>query len=392
MNQTLTTSTTTKPLYFGALDGFRGVLAVCVAIFHTFWYSHINFTPFFLNGPVIIDLFFVFSGFLMYTLYRNRLSNREQAFTFLKRRFARLYPIHIFMLLVFIAFALVRVWAHKAGVSVQEPGEILPFQAGSSESFFSIFTHLTMTHSMGLSAGLTFNPPSWTISVEFFTYFVFLLVFLRFPPTKHRHFMFISLCICLIYIGLSLLKPNMDITYDLGFFRCLAGFFTGLVASWLYGIWMEKGTVLASARASTMTALEIIVLGAFVCFVIYMPGKLQFFVGPFAFVFVLVFAFDGGLVSKFMSLRIFRYLAKISYSVYMVHTIFAIFFQVVGSRLVPSIMTTGGWTGDLLLIPYLMTVIAFSHFTWRFIERPGQVWLQKANYSKLFPFSRRASS
>ena len=165
------------PVYFGALDGFRGVLALCVAIFHTFWFTHINSSAFFNNGPVIIDLFFVFSGFLMFRLYHNRLSSEEEANRFLKRRFARVYPIHFFMLTVFIAFACVRLWAHKVGLSVQDPGEIMPFAKGSSDSFYNIIANLTLTHSMGVSDSLSFNPPSWTISTEFFAYFVFVLMF-----------------------------------------------------------------------------------------------------------------------------------------------------------------------------------------------------------------------
>lgn len=384
MIKSLTTSKASGPVYFGALDGFRGVLALCVAIFHTFWYSNINDTAFFNNGPVIIDLFFVFSGFLMYRLYHNRLNTPEEAGKFLKRRFARLYPIHVFMLLVFLAYALARILAHKLGVSINEAGEILPFHTGSTDNWYNVIAHLTMTHSMGVTDGLTFNPPSWTISVEFFAYFVFLLMFMRCPPTKARHFALISIAIVLIYFMLSRFKPNMDITYDWGFFRCLAGFYTGLVASWIYGQFKTRGEAFAKTRRVAMTLAEITALSAFIGFVVFMPGKLQFFVAPFALIFVLVFAFDGGWVSRFMSLPMFRYLAKISYSVYMIHTIFAISFNIIGSRVFPSIMTEGGWQGDLFLFPYMGAVILSAHITWRYIERPGQVYLQNFNYAKLF--------
>ncbi|MGJ8564789.1 MAG: acyltransferase family protein [Alphaproteobacteria bacterium] len=373
------------PVYFGALDGFRGVLALCVAIYHTFWFSHINSTAFFNNGPVIIDLFFVFSGFLIYRLYHDRLDTSEQGATFLKRRFARLYPIHIFMLAVFIAFALVRIVANDMGLTTQDPGEILPFQAGSEESIYNILTHLTLTQAMGVSGSLTFNPPSWTISVEFFAYFVFVLLYLRFPPKTTKHFMLVGFMIAVVYFGLSRLKPDMNITYDLGFFRCLAGFFTGVVASWVYGLIQSQNLQrLKNIGARKWLALEVLALGSFLLFVIYMPGKLQFFVGPFAFVFVLVFAFDGGLISRFMSLPVFRYLAKISYSVYMVHAIFAITLNIIGKKLLPSIYIEGQWSGDLFLVPYLLLVIGFSHITWTYIERPGQKLLESLHFRKWF--------
>jgi len=114
--------------YYSALDGFRGLLAIFVAIYHTIWISHPQEWRFFGNGPVIIDLFFAFSGFLMWRLYADRLETSVQAKAFIKRRFARLYPLHVFMLFVFVAYALARLLAHKFGFSEHNPGEVLPFQ------------------------------------------------------------------------------------------------------------------------------------------------------------------------------------------------------------------------------------------------------------------------
>ena len=133
------------PEYYTALDGFRGLLAIFVAIYHTTWISHPQEWRFFENGPVIIDLFFAFSGFLMWRLYTDRLETSAQAKAFIRRRFARLYPLHLFMLFVFVAYAGARLLANKFGYSELSPGEILPFQSGSSEGFFAVFQHLTMT-------------------------------------------------------------------------------------------------------------------------------------------------------------------------------------------------------------------------------------------------------
>lgn len=365
------------PVYYGAMDGLRGILAVCVAIYHTFWFSHINSTAFFNNGAVIIDLFFVFSGFLMYTLYHKRLSTPEQAATFLKRRFARLYPIHFVMLMVFVVFALARLWAHHVGLAQADPGEIVPFAAGSPDSVFNIFAHLTLTHAMGVTDSLTFNAPSWTISVEFFAYFVFVLMYMRMPPTKAWHFGLIAVGVGLIYFGLSLVKPDLNITYDFAFWRCLAGFYLGVLTAWsvenLRAKMVERNI---EPSVGVMTALEFTALMTFVLFIIYMPGKMQFFVAPFAFFMVVAFAFDRGWVCRIFSWSPFLYLAKISYSVYMVHSIFAIVIYMFGSRLFPIITEPGNAYGDLLLVPYLLIVIGTSHFTWKYIERPGQKWIE----------------
>jgi len=361
--------------YFAALDGFRGLLAVFVAIYHTIWLTHVNSWTFFDNGAVIIDLFFALSGFLMFHLYNEKLNDRASAKQFMKRRFARLYPLHLFMLAIFVAFAVVRLVAHKVGIATHEVGEILPFTAGAQDGWGSLLANLTLTHAMGVTDSLTFNPPSWTISAEFFTYFVFIAMMLWAKPRKLIHFSILAIIIGVIYATLSRLKPNMDITYDYAFFRCIAGFFTGVLAAQAYRVFKPKvDTVKAAGNTGMITVLEAGLLVGSTLFVIYCGGKLQFFVAPVLFLFMVVFAFDGGAISRFMSGRVFRYLAKISYSVYMTHVIISIAFSIFANHILAAVIpdwNPTGWGGDLLLIPYLAAVVCFSHLTHHFVEVKG---------------------
>ena len=293
--------------FFSALDGFRGLLALLVAVHHTEWFSYLNYKSFVNEGFVLIDLFFVFSGFLLYTLYGRRLNDGADVADFIKRRFVRLYPIHFFMLFVFLGFNLLRFYAGGAS----EPGEAPAFGAGSPDNWTTFISHIFLTHSMGIHDSLSFNWPSWTISVEFYVYFIFASLILFLKPNKGWHMGLIAACIALVYYGLSGIAPKMDITHDYGFWRCIGGFFTGVIGAWMFrryrhiqeniGVWL-------------WTALEFIALTAYLSFTIWFVGKTQFFIAPFALLFVFVFAFDGGLISKFMSNKVFGYLAKISYS------------------------------------------------------------------------------
>ncbi|WP_017930378.1 acyltransferase family protein [Robiginitomaculum antarcticum] len=362
--------------YYGALDGFRGVLALMVAIYHTIWLSSINSHDLLNNGPVLVDLFFVFSGFLMFRLYRGRLTDRASGAKFIKRRFARIYPLHFFMLMVFVLFQFMRVISHKVGISVVEPGEILPFQAGAAETLPSFLANLTLTQSMGILDSLSYNPPAWTVSVEFWAYFVFLGMMLLAPPSKPRHFAIIALLVGVIYATLSRLKPDMDFHYDLGFWRCLGGFYSGILAAWIYsrlpGKWRGKtGRVKHSG-----TVLEIAMLIGLYLFVVYCGGKLQFFLAPVAISFVVIFAMGQGGISRFMSTRPLLYLGKISYSIYMVHVVIAIGFGIFAERILPGLAgetwNMTGLGGTILLLPYLAVVIGISHFTYHWIEKRGQ--------------------
>jgi len=369
-----------KHVYFGALDGFRGLLAVFVAIYHTYWPSRINGSAFFENGPVIIDLFFVFSGFLLFTLYARRINSPGEAGAFLKKRFARLYPLHLFVLILFVMFALLRLVLHMSGIAHHEPGEILPFQSGASESVGALVSNIFLTHSMGLHDSLSYNVPSWTVSVEFFAYFTFTALLLWAPPKKAWHFGLIGVGVAAIYAYLAQVKPNMNITYDLGFLRCMAGFYTGIIAAFIFAKCRKLGFI-ENMKTGLATTIETATLLGSTLFVIYCPGKMQFLVGPVILTFVLVFSFDKGIVSRFMMGRVFRYLAKVSYSVYMVHMLIAVLYYALISKFVANPDWFGaGINGDLMLIPYLAIVLIFSHFTQKYVEVGGQKWIMNRQF------------
>ena len=366
--------------FFSALDGFRGLLALLVAVHHTQWFSYLNYKSFVNEGFVLIDLFFVFSGFLLYTLYGRKLKTGGDVADFIKRRICRLYPIHIFMLFVFLGFNLLRLWVGGEPAA----GETLAFGAGAPDNWTTFISHIFLTHSMGIHDSLSFNWPSWTISVEFYVYFIFAAVILFLRPNKAWHMALIATAIALIYYGLLQVvskitdAPKMDITYNYGFWRCIGGFFTGVIGAWLFKRFYHLKDTVSQAAWSL---LELVALFAYLSFTIWFIGKSQFFIAPFALLFVFVFAFDGGIISRIMSHRVFGYLAKISYSVYMVHAIIAVVFDKIGSKLLkgfvqPYNVEQGLW-GDLYLIPYLIVVIIISHFTWRFVEGYGGRWLSR---------------
>ncbi len=377
-----------KPEYFAALNGWRGVLALVVVIYHTIWMSHPQATAFLDNMPVLIDLFFVISGFVMFNLYDGRVSSLSQAREFLKKRLARIYPVHYVMLMVAVVYAVARVLAHYWGLATLTPGEILPFQPGANETWQSFLSNLTLTQSMGFHNHLSFDMPAWTVSVFFWTYVVFAGMMLWARPVKARHFILIAGLVGLDYWILSRLKPNMDFHYDLGFWRALGGFFTGVLAAWVYRNVREflkgRGRLMA-------TAIEVLAVGLLLIFEIYFPGKFQFLVAPVAWVCVLVFAADTGGISKLLATRPFRALGRLSYSMYMAHIFISMVFAIIARKAFPYLFGTH-WNGnyfggDLLLVPYVVVVIVFAALLYRFVEVPGgkaMLALRVGNRTKAF--------
>ena len=354
--------------YFAALDGLRGIMALLVALFHVPWLNFVTNRIFTDNVYVILDLFFVFSGFLMFTLYAEKMSERRySASRFLVRRMARLYPLHFFLLLCFAAWTVVRTVLHTTGLADGETPYL--FAADSPESLWNFMTELTLLNSIGLASELSFNAASWTIGAEFLCYILFALtvpVIGRYMATRAG----ISVMVLLVlgtYGFLSTHFSSMNITYVAGFLRSFAGFYLGV----LIAICRNKG-VLKITRHKTL--IEVGTLLVCLSFVVLMSGRQQFLVAPYLFLFVIVFMQDGGAVSKLLARKPNLYLARISYSVYLNHMLIAVFCDLAIRLVVGTFFP--GWVptmmvGTILLIPYVAIVVVASELTFRYVEVPG---------------------
>jgi peptidoglycan/LPS O-acetylase OafA/YrhL len=145
------------------LDALRFVAAAAVVIYH--YGVLLAWTPAFrpLDRafealPVAVDLFFVISGMIMFEIYGRRLSGWSAYGGFLRKRFARLAPLHYATLLFFV----VAVAAATA----------LGFSTGDARTFEPrcIAPNLTFLQAFDVCRALTFNKPSWSISAEMAMY------------------------------------------------------------------------------------------------------------------------------------------------------------------------------------------------------------------------------
>ena len=63
------------PRFFVSLESLRGIAALVVIFYHAEWYNPITPLRFVQNGPLMVDLFFVLSGFVIYHSYGSRLGS-----------------------------------------------------------------------------------------------------------------------------------------------------------------------------------------------------------------------------------------------------------------------------------------------------------------------------
>lgn len=206
------------------VDALRGIAALLVAfVFHIhhllgdFRSGPLDGLPLFswlhVYGYTMVDLFFVISGFIFSHVYLTDGKMSAERMDFAVARFARLYPLHLATLLAAAAIAAI--------------GPAATTQNCCNDAWH-FFLNLTMLQNSGLNSGLSFNTPSWSISVEVFCYIIFYIVAVRFDGA------FAKVAFLLAAAGFMLTASSIPIVDQIA--RGLSGFFAGALAYQLRGL------------------------------------------------------------------------------------------------------------------------------------------------------------
>ena len=336
---------------FTALDGWRGIAACMVVLFHVRAPSHVSELALVRNSFLFVDFFFVLSGFVIAATYAERLAGGLGIGRFMLLRFGRLFPLHLAVLAAFVGLELMR----NGALSPADPlGALVP--------------RLLLIHGLGPFDTEIWNVPSWSISSEFFAYLLFALAVAA-AGARHER-----LLVGAALVGAAILYAGAGKINAAGYemVRCVYGFAIGAGAWHLFVRSRE-----ALPRGNLAEGLAIAAVVAFVSIAGENPWSIA---APLVFcAVVLVFASERGMSSRLLNSRPFLFLGAVSYSVYMVHLFVAhrvveglTFAQRLGLSLVAD-----KWAGDVLIALCLMLVVAVAALTYRFIEVPAREWFRR---------------
>lgn len=364
-----------------SLDSIRGIAAVSVVIHHlllmpTFLalFPHnawINWS-FFRSAWLLVDLFFVLSGIVMSLSYVRGDFGRFSLREFMLRRFARVYPLHLVTLLAALLFRLLRIGLVALGVVIAVPS------AFEVNNVYSFVLNIFLLHSMGFIDYLSWNAPSWSISVEFYTYLVFGLVVLF--AQRMASLSYLYACAGLLVVGslfviiVVLDKPSLGLQTDFGILRCFVSFFFGVLTV------MVVERLPGGLRPSAQGGIQLLTMIASIVLVsvveAYPPAS---FLAPLTFAAFLgsLLAFpDAVLVPRMLVARPLVWLGRRSYSIYMVHAIVVLlaeyFVRAIGPvRIAALDAICAGLPATLNLCLSLAAVLVVSHVTYLHVEIPG---------------------
>ena len=364
-----------KKQHFTSLDSLRGFAALFVVFLHSYWSHDFYFLNFIRNSYLFVDLFFILSGFvIIYNYHDKLLYNTISIKQFVLKRFYRLWPLHFSILLVFLFLEFTKfIFSTYFGIS----GTNIPFSENNGIAFFA---NLFFFQSFNTFQDATFNGPSWSISVEFFTYIFFAVSIIMFKNKINLYKYFSLIVIITSSYFLYFEIGHLSVTHDFGLIRCLFGFFSGIIIFYLYNSSLNFYSRIKNINYFTWTIIELFTI----FFLIYSlswkdeVNRLDFISFALFFIIIYLFIFSKGLVSKLLNYRLFTYLGKISFSIYMVHYFYSIllnnFLKIYYKA--PFILDKwGGYVeinpmvGNIYLIFYLIIVIISAHYTYEFIEQ-----------------------
>lgn len=365
---------------FIVLDSFRGICALCVVLFHLHISYSLTELTFFRNSHLFVEFFFVLSGFVLSHTYKRSLLNFNDFKPFIIKRIFRLYPLHLFMLVLFIIFEFGKWLAEIKGFNFN--GHAF---SGSNAPLEIIPNIFLLQSWLNNADALSFNGPSWSISAEIYVYIFFAIVLI------------FSRKVSLYIFGLIAGFAFFNLITDLDLFKTTAVrvcscFFSGTLTYSFY-----KKITHYSFSKHVLTLLEGLVL--FVTLIILISNiNYQGIIASIWFsIVILIFSFDGGFFSSLLKNKFFMVLGKLSYSIYMIH--FGVIFLLISFSLILSRFSLHNFApmlkephtneliryisigspleNNLLLLTILGLIIILAHFSWKYIELPGIALGQK---------------
>ena len=363
------------------LESIRGVAALLVVFFHMpTWNPQLHAIRFIHNSYYMVDLFFVLSGFVMNLNYGERLRNLRDLAQFQFLRLGRLYPVHLLFLLLAVAAAGSSWIAAAFGLHIPNG---TAFKDATVASFIE---QLLLVHSLGFfKIEHPFNLPSWSISVEFYTYLLFgLMCLIAIRWLRLSLFVIAAAAaLTLLYLDLGAIANFSDVL------QCLAGYFLGCLAAWFA---MRHPHALP--RGSTLAALA--AMAVFLCLRTAPQFDVAIFLLSAALILAVVCSPDD-FAKAALRHPVLKFFGLISYSIYMSHTLMLWvcnqFVRVVLRR--PEAIAEGISTPQLPLGAALLwygiavgSTIALSALVFKYVEDPFR--LKSKEYARRFRAPRAA--
>ena len=353
---------------FVALDSWRGIAALGVVMHHIAGDHGVVSMEWHAALGLCVDFFFVLSGFVIAGAYGERLAGGFSIRTFLWLRLGRIYPMHVVVLLIYIAVELILAilgWTHggrHAFTGTREMSAILPT--------------LLLVQAFTMPGQESWNIQSWSISVELWLYVVWACAW----RLTGRWAILLAVLVSAALMAIAAFRPEW-LGAQMWAVRGFSGFGLGMGTWWLHSVLSAR---VPSPRLATALELAFVTAAA-AAVVTFAPLIVA---DPVFAGLVIVFAFQRGAVSRLLLCGPFVLIGTISYSLYMIHgfvlgrcfDVFAIVEHYSGATLTGTtwfgsgMLVTGTAVTNLLTAAMMAASVGVGWAFWRFVEDPARRW------------------
>ncbi|WP_162555847.1 acyltransferase family protein [Reichenbachiella versicolor] len=334
----------------------RFIAALIVVIFHfgsnVYPFSLDLFSFLFERGDVFVSYFFVLSGFVMVLAYSEK---KIDYFKYLKRRVARIYPIHIVSLaILFISYLLV----------------------SRNFPFFEFLIQSALVHTWYPKYSLILNYPSWSLAVEvlFYVLFPFIIQFLKNNQVNNGVLVFGLWMSTQIISYLMVLFMREDSVWLFISFHPLMHLNEFLIGCFTALVYLSKPSISDSIKNFSLIFSATILLLLLKYPLLGVNYKNGFLAPVFS---IIIYALSGiqGRVKKILSLPCLVILGEISYALYIlqvpVHNLSYYLFGQINLR-DPAVS----------FYLYLLVLMLCSYLSFFIIETPAKRFINSLNLFK----------
>jgi peptidoglycan/LPS O-acetylase OafA/YrhL len=322
----------------GALAGARAFPPLVVVMFHFSEGHHYSgWRPLdFLatRGYLWVEFFFVLSGFILTHAYwarLNELLRRSGYVAFLRARLIRLYPLHLFMLLLLLAMVIgLRALAAHGGYT-----SIFDAKYHQNVSTAGFFLSLVLVHAWNTMNTLTWNGVSWFVSVEFALCLLFPALLWLAEGKLWRGFALIGAGLAGLIALLLTSRHGLDITFHNGVLRGVSDFSIGVGMAVLFRR-LKPRDRLPEWGHSVLQLLLLGLLGYIVLHTGWSHTRMDIFTVLPLMVLVFALAFDRGLVARALQTRLPQMLGEWSYAIYLGQTVWLLGIRFLEQRVYPA--------------------------------------------------------
>jgi peptidoglycan/LPS O-acetylase OafA/YrhL len=348
-----------KQPHLHSIDTLRGLGALVVVLYHS---GKMFAAPTLAaHGYLMVDFFFVLSGFVMTYSYEGRIKGGETFRDFAFSRFARLYPLYLFTLILgALSLAYVisekHLWAQSGGA----------FWAAFGVNALTL-PYFETTRLVGGGPVFPFALQAWAVFWEFVIAFAFY-----FWVKNGARF---AVLLWLIFAGLLYFVAMPTMRIDLGWkgdgfiiggLRAFVGLFGGYISAKTIKTWFDAND---KARSIGLMSIAWLVIAATFYHGVWVKSDNPYFeLAMIYFGFPLLVGTICHSKIWILNNQIINFFGKISYSLYLMH----IFLLGLGLKYLKA---TGTEASLGIGLVWLGIVIFLSYLVHRFVEVPARTIL-----------------